>query len=205
MITTEIKGIPLEFITNSGVFSPSGVDKGTLSMLSKVEFLPTDKVLDLGCGYGVVGILASKLIGEHRVIMCDISEDALELAKRNAVQNGLVGENIFKSDGLDGITEDDFTLILSNPPYNADFSVAKRFIEKGFTKLASGGKMIMVTKRCEWYRNKLKAIFGNIRVDSIEGYYVFTSEKTSRSVYKKQKEKRRLSKKLEQKLKKRKR
>ena len=63
----------------------------------------------------------------------------------------------------------------------------------------------MVTKRCEWYRNKLKAIFGNIRVDSIEGYYVFTSEKTSRSVYKKQKEKRRLSKKLEQKLKKRKR
>lgn len=59
MIKTEIKEVSLEFETSNKVFSPSSIDMGTMAMLSQVEFQSTDKVLDLGCGYGVVGILAS--------------------------------------------------------------------------------------------------------------------------------------------------
>ena len=61
------------------------------------------------------------------------------------------------------------------------FTVAKRFIEKGFNRLKIGGKMYMVTKRKDWYKNKLISIFGGVRIHEIDGYYVFEAEKRSAS------------------------
>ncbi len=81
MIVTEIKNVKLKFETNSSNFSPNNIDCGTLAMLSIAEFLPDDKILDLGCGYGVVGILAAKLIGQENIMMCDSSETAVKQAK----------------------------------------------------------------------------------------------------------------------------
>lgn len=107
-------------------------------MLSLIDFSENDKVLDLGCGYGAVGILAGKKIGEQNVVMCDISEIAVSLAKRNAELNGIPNIDIRISNGFENIIENDFTLILSNPPYHTDFSVAKHFIEVGFKKLKIG-------------------------------------------------------------------
>lgn len=198
MIKTEIKNIPLKFETDSTIFSPAAIDIGTLSMLSAIEFSQTDKVLDLGCGYGTVGILAGKLIGEKNVVMCDISEKAVECAKQNAKLNGVPNLSVRLSNGFENITENDFTLILSNPPYHTDFSVAKHFIEAGFKKLIVGGRMVMVTKRLEWYKNKLSSVFGGVRVQEINGYYVFIAEKRSGYVKKKE-HKPALSKKLQRK------
>jgi len=174
---TEIKGISLQFHTDETVFSPGAVDRGTLAMLSTVEFTGEDKVLDLGCGYGVVGILAAKCIGSEKVTMLDIDEAAVDLARENARQNGVEGCRILQSDGFHQLEEKDFTLILSNPPYHVDFSVPKHFIEKGFNRLTVGGRMVMVTKRRDWYKNKLTAIFGGVKVSEIDGYYVFSSIK----------------------------
>lgn len=199
MITAEIKGIPLIFETDDKVFSPSSVDLGTLSMLSQVEFKSTDKVLDLGCGYGVVGILAGKLIGAENVIMCDISEDAIRLSKINAAKNNVENLKIIQSNGFENIEGSDFTLILSNPPYHADFSVPKHFIEAGFKKLALGGRMVMVTKRKDWYKNKLASVFGGVKVVEVNGYYIFIAEKRSSYVPRKQKAINHLSKKLQRK------
>ena len=177
MITANIKGSPLELETTPELFSPDSVDKGTLALLSRVEFTTGDKVLDLGCGYGVVGILAAKIIGQQNVVMSDISEQAIRLSKQNAVLNGVPDVKIVQSDGFRSLRDTDFTLILSNPPYHADFSVPKHFIEKGFNRLVLGGRMYMVTKRRDWYQNRLTAIFGGVRVDEIDGYYVFCAEK----------------------------
>lgn len=199
MIQAEIKGIKLEFETNENVFSPSGVDKGTLAMLSQVEFTSQDKVLDLGCGYGVVGILASKLIGSDHVVMCDISEVAVEASKKNGILNGIEHLNIVASDGLDQISESMFTKILSNPPYHVDFSVPKNFIEKGYQKLEVGGTMYMVTKRLDWYKNKLTSVFGGVKVLEIDGYYVFIAQKRLQTKRKPEK-KQQLSKKLARKM-----
>lgn len=205
--TVTIKNQTLSFLTNEKVFSPGALDAGTAAMLSVVEFLPEDKVLDLGCGYGPVGILAAKLTSPGQVAMCDISEDACRLAAENAVQNGISaayvtaeagvgnaagnatpaagdeipprteGLRILKSDGLSCIADRDYTKILSNPPYHTDFSVAKGFIEDGYSHLALGGVMYMVTKRREWYKNKLAAVFGGVHIDEIDGYFVFTAQK----------------------------
>jgi 16S rRNA (guanine1207-N2)-methyltransferase len=177
MIETQIKGIPLIFETSSKVFSPARIDQGTLAMLEQVSFSAGDKVLDLGCGYGVVGILAGKLLGPEQVVLCDVSEEAIALTRINARQNSLAQMQIIQSDGLDQITDVDFTIILTNPPYHADFSVPRRFIEDGWRKLAAGGKFYMVTKRKTWYKNKFIAVFGGIRIVESEGYYIFCAEK----------------------------
>lgn len=168
-------------------------------MLSVIDLSLNDKVLDLGCGYGVVGILAGKLIGEEKVIMCDISERAVECAKINAALNGVPHLSIRLSNGYQNVEENDFTIILSNPPYHADFSVPKNFIEVGFRKLAMGGKMVMVTKRLDWYKNKFISIFGGVSVQKIDGYYVFIAEKRSRVKKKKKEPAKSLSKKLRRK------
>lgn len=179
MITEVINGVQLVFETAKTSFSPVNVDKGTLAMLSSVNFSLSDKVLDLGCGYGVVGILAAKLIGEHNVVMSDIDERNIELSKKNAEINDVSGIKIILSDGFKDIQDKDFTIILSNPPYHTDFSIPKHFIEKGFNRLQIGGKMFMVTKRKDWYKNKLISIFGGTKIYEIEDYYIFCAEKRS--------------------------
>lgn len=180
MIKTKKKGIDLVFETSKGLFSPKDIDLGTLSMLSVVEFEENEKVLDLGCGYGAVGILAAKIVGEENVVMIDINEEAVKLSQKNASLNNVQGVKILKSDGFTNLDEKDFTLILSNPPYHTDFSVAKIFIEKGFNRLCTGGRMYMVTKRKKWYKNKLIAIFGGVQIWELNGYFVFLSiKKTS--------------------------
>lgn len=199
MISAEINYVSLKFETDPSNFSPNSIDTGTLAMLSAVDFLPNDKVLDMGCGYGVVGILAAKLIGGGNVTMCDISESAVRQAKINAEINGVPDINIKISDGFSNIPDNGFTLILSNPPYHTDFSVPKHFIEVGFKKLAVGGKMVMVTKRLDWYKNKLASVFGGVRVREINGYYVFISEKRRERVPKKEKAVGKLPKKLRKK------
>ena len=199
MIKIIIKEVGLQFDTSYDVFSPSAIDKGTSAMLAEVEFSPNDKVLDLGCGYGVVGILAAKMIGEDNVVMCDISEEAIRLAKKNAEHN-LVGKvNIVQSNGFEHIRENNFTIILSNPPYHTDFSVAKSFIENSFTRLILGGKLLMVTKRFDWYKNKITSVFGGCKVIEKDGYFVFVAEKRSDKKPIKKKIQQHLSKKLERK------
>jgi len=199
-IEEQVQGIDLVLHTNEEVFSPTAVDKGTRAMLSFVEFKEGDKLLDLGCGCGVVGIVAAKQIGANNVVMCDVSENAVQLSGQNAEANDVAGVTIRRSDGLKEISETGFTLILSNPPYHTDFAVAKGFIEDGFKKLAIGGKMVMVTKRLDWYRNKLSSVFGGVTVKEKDGYYVFFAEKRSNRAPKKEKKNQQvMSKKLQRK------
>lgn len=199
MISTKIKDIDMVFETAPSIFSPNSIDNGTLAMLSIIDFLPYDKVLDLGCGYGVVGILAGKLIGEENVIMCDISEQAIKYANINLHINHVLNIKIKLSDGYKNIEENDFTLILSNPPYHVDFSIPKHFIEVGFKKLVMGGKLVMVTKRLDWYKNKLISVFGGVKIHKINGYYVFVAEKRKQEIKEKKKAGNNLSKKLQRK------
>ncbi len=142
-------------------------------MLSCVEFQPDQKILDLGCGYGVVGLVAAAFAPPGQVWLVDKDPVAVRLSKENARLNGAPDVTVVLSDGFDGLGETGFDLILSNPPYQADFAVPKHFIEKGFNRLVIGGRMLMVTKRELWYRKKFTAIFGGVTVHPVDGYVVF--------------------------------
>ena len=178
-INVNILGEQLALETQKGLFSPEHADRGTMAMLSTLTLEPGMRVMDLGCGCGIVGITAARKCGAENVVMSDVDPNAVETAKKNAAANGAEGVKVVLSDGFDGVDEAGFDLILSNPPYQTDFAVAKKFIEKGFNRLKVGGKMVMVTKRLDWYRNKLKAIFGGVRVQEIDGYYVFEAQRRS--------------------------
>ncbi|WP_299460817.1 methyltransferase, partial [uncultured Gimesia sp.] len=154
----------LTFETSPELFSPKNLDRGTEAMLSTVAFEPGQRVLDLGCGYGVVGILAAKIVGPENVVMTDIEQTAVNLAQTNATRNQVAGVKIIQSDGFQDHNETDFDWILSNPPYHKDFSTAKNFIMKGFNRLKIGGHMVMVTRRRLWYQKKLTSIFGGTEV-----------------------------------------
>ena len=177
MISFQTDDIHLQLKTAPGLFSPGNPDTGTLAMLSCASFTSEDKVLDLGCGYGLVGIYIAKIIGGQHVTMSDIDESAVRLAKENTVVNDTPDITILLSDGFTNIPDSGYTLILSNPPYHSDFRIAKHFIEKGFNRLVIGGKMLMVTKRKEWYKNKFTAVFGGVQIREINGYTIFIAEK----------------------------
>jgi len=181
LLWAEIKGQNLVLETRKGLFSPEHIDRGTLAMLSHVDFVSGMRIMDLGCGCGVVGIAAAKITGEENVFMSDADPIAVETARRNAERNGVGGIDICVSDGFRDVGASGFDLILSNPPYQTDFSVAKGFIEKGFNRLKIGGRLCMVTKRREWYKNKLISVFGGVEIRETDGYYVFIAQRRSMS------------------------
>ena len=179
LLQVEILGQQVSLETRPGLFSPEHVDRGTLAMLSHVKIASGMRIMDLGCGCGVVGIVAAKIAGEENVFMSDADPMAVATARRNAERNGVSGVHICVSDGFQSVDASGFDLILSNPPYQTDFSVAKGFIEKGFNRLKIGGKLYMVTKRRAWYKNKMISVFGGVEIRETDGYYVFIAERRS--------------------------
>lgn len=181
MYQVELSGKIIEIDTDVSLFSPEGPDKGTLSMLEHANFTAEDKVLDLGCGAGIVGLAAcSAGVNPTNVTMTDVDFKATEYARKNMARAGFSDATIVCGDALSAVSDGDYTVILSNPPYHTDFKVAKTFIEKGFNRLKIGGRMLMVTKRRDWYKNKMISVFGGVKIyEHDNGYLVFESMKRS--------------------------
>ncbi|MFK7821796.1 MAG: class I SAM-dependent methyltransferase [Planctomycetaceae bacterium] len=177
-VIANVQGVEFELRTHPDLFSPKRIDAGTRAMLDCVELGADDRLLDLGCGYGVVGIYAAHVLGETNVCMLDADATAVEISQANATACGFPNLCIEQSDGFRSFHETGFTKILSNPPYHADFSVPKHFILKGFNRLEIGGQMWFVTKREKWYRNKLRSVFGNAKSQTRDGYFVMHATKT---------------------------
>lgn len=171
-----VVGTNLHFKTGEKLFSTTGPDLGTLAMLSKTKIEEEDKVLDLGCGYGFVGITLKVEYPLIEVHMVDNDPLAVEYAKKNNTLNNL-NIKTWLSDGFSNVEDEDYTKILSNPPYHADFSVPKKFIEDGFNHLVLGGQLIMVVKRLLWYKNKMTTVFGGVTITPVDDYFVLISEK----------------------------
>ena len=178
---TDINGVCLQMTAESGLFSPDHADQGTLAMLSAIELEQEQKLLDLGCGYGIVGIYAANFCQPENVWMLDKNVRAIEMSRINAAANGVETINILQSDGPEILLETghqaSFDWVLSNPPYHEDFSIARRFIETSYKLLKTGGKLVLVVKRLDWYKNKLRSVFGGAKILSINGYYVLIAEK----------------------------
>ena len=181
LIEIEINGESLVFSTSAGLFSPSSADAGSLAMLNSVDFEAGQKVLDLGCGYGLVGIYAARKTGSGTVWMLDIDPEAIENCRINASINSIQIADFICADGPEilfkmGLSSS-FDYILSNPPYHTDFSVARRFIESSYRLLSDEGFLVMVVKRLTWYRNKIRSVFGGVIVKQVGEYFILSAQK----------------------------
>ncbi len=176
MLNIHYQATALQFETDPEVFSPSGLDLGTESMMEQLHTQDGLRVLDLGCGFGFVGIYLATQYPHDQVTMVDVDQNAVGLSKMNAQRNQ-VTPTILQSNGFENLAGQTFDLILSNPPYHTDFAVAKSFIEGAHRQLAMNGHLYMVTKRRKWYENKIQSTFGNVQVTELNDYCVFYAEK----------------------------
>ena len=180
MYEAEFNGKSIKVATKVSLFSPQGADRGTVAMLRHADFTPEDKVLDLGCGTGIVSLAACCFgVEPANITMTDVDPEACSCSRENMEDNGFAGANIVCGDALEAVTDKGYTVILSNPPYHTDFKVAKTFIEKGFNRLSLGGRMLLVTKRKDWYKNKMISVFGGVKIFEEDGYFIFMSTKRS--------------------------
>jgi 16S rRNA (guanine1207-N2)-methyltransferase len=180
-VETRINGIDFRFETGSGVFSKRQLDFGTKLLIETVivkEGKPAGRLLDLGCGYGPVGIAFKRISPALSVVMCDVNSRALELAKNNAAANNVQYVDVRLSNGLSEITGQ-FDLILTNPPIRAGKSTVYRFFEESFDALKNGGRLYCVIQKKQGAPsafNKLQELFNNCDIIARSaGYWILSS------------------------------
>ena len=177
-ITAVLQRRAFEFFTAPGVFSKSRVDKGTELLANSMQIKENAKVLDMGCGIGILGIVAAKVFNAD-VILVDINERAISLAKQNAKLNSVKAE-IRKSNLYENVQEK-FDAIIVNPPQKAGKKVCHAIIEQALQHLNTGGILQLVARHNKGgssLSKKMQAVFGNVQeLAKQSGYRVYCSKK----------------------------
>ncbi|ABV09559.1 class I SAM-dependent methyltransferase [Streptococcus gordonii] len=171
-------GHPMTFLTDAGVFSKKMIDYGSQVLLSTIDFSKGDTILDLGCGYGPLGLTLVKSQAVKATLV-DINLRALDLARKNAELNKVSAE-IFQSNVYDQVTGI-FDHIISNPPIRAGKQVVHQVITGSFEHLTLGGDLTIVIQKKQGApsaKAKMEEVFGNCEVvKKDKGYYILRSEK----------------------------
>lgn len=171
-------GESFSFMTDSGVFSKKMIDYGSQVLLNCLAFEYGDSLLDVGCGYGPLGIALSKVQGVSAT-MVDINNRALDLAKQNAAKNG-VAPAIFQSNLYENV-EGAFNHIISNPPIRAGKAVVHEVLQGAYEHLVDGGDLTIVIQKKQGApsaKAKMEDVFGNCEVvKKDKGYYILRSIK----------------------------
>lgn len=174
----------INFVTSNAVFSKKQIDFGTNLMIKtflKLEKDEKKKVLDIGCGYGVVGITLAKFFNNIKVTMADINERAVELSKENLIKNKLADRIDVVQSNIYNKIEGKFDFILSNPPIRAGKAVIYEIYEKAYEHLEEGGKLYVVIQKKQGAnssKEKIESIFGNCEmVKRDAGYQILVAKK----------------------------
>lgn len=178
--TAVLRGMELRFRTDRAVFSRERVDPGTRLLAEAMRIGPADIVLDLGCGYGVLGIVAGRLAPHGRVYMVDRNERAARLAGANAERNGVRNAEVRVGDGTGPVAGIRFDVILMNPPVRAGKAEVHRLVAEAGQALAPGGSLWVVIGNKQGapsLKRHLRAVFRELEdVDRKGGYHVYRVE-----------------------------
>ena len=182
-ITFEINGITMKLLTDNGVFSKNNVDEGSYAFLKVL--LPLDlgnRILDLGCGYGTIGLTLAKAHEEARITLADVNPRAVALCERNAgLLNLSPRVTILQSDIYEKI-EGPYDSIVVNPPIRAGKKVTYRMYEEAKQYLIDGGSLYIVIRKAQGAESASKyieTIFGNVTLLKREkGYYIYRATKS---------------------------
>lgn len=171
-------GTPMTFLTDAGVFSKKMVDYGSQVLLNALEVNSGKTLLDVGCGYGPIGLTLAKVYGV-KASLIDINSRALDLAQQNAEKNKVVAR-IFQSNIYENVTGV-FDYIVSNPPIRAGKSVVHTIIEGASQHLVSGGRLTIVIQKKQGApsaKTKMEEVYGNCQIlKKDKGYYILESVK----------------------------
>jgi 16S rRNA (guanine1207-N2)-methyltransferase len=169
-----------EFTTDNGVFSKTGVDRGTQVLLSALQGEPLHgSLLDMGCGYGVLSVVLKTLFPDTTVTSADINPRAVELTELNCERNDAPCR-VLVSDGFSQLKES-YDAVITNPPIRTGKKVIYRMFEDAYSHLKKDGCLYAVIRKqqgAESAVKKFNEIFGNCEITAREkGYWVLKSRK----------------------------
>ena len=169
---TAFAGGTFRFACDRGVFSINELDEGTRILLSSLPPL-AGRILDLGCGWGPVGVILGCKYPEAQIVMSDVNERAAALAEKNLALNGVKNARVVVSDGLEKV-EGTFDAVITNPPIRAGKQVIYRLFDEALSRLAPGGRLYIVIRRQQGAASALRYLKkANARVIEREkGYWV---------------------------------
>lgn len=177
-LKVELLGQQMTFLTDAGVFSKKMIDYGSRVLLSALEFNKKEMLLDVGCGYGTLGLTLAKA-QELEVTLVDINQRALDLARKNADANQ-VSADIFQSNVYEQVTGQ-FHHIISNPPIRAGKQVVHEVISGSYDHLLADGDLTIVIQKKQGApsaKTKMEEVFGNCEtLKKDKGYYILRSVK----------------------------
>jgi 16S rRNA (guanine1207-N2)-methyltransferase len=182
VITDTVRSLEVRLVTEAGVFSRERIDVGTRLLIKHLEVRPTDRVLDLGCGYGAVGVVVAALASEGQVTLVDINQRAVALAQENLILNGIHNAQILQGDGFTPVAGQAFDLIALNPPIRAGLRVIHPLLEQAREHLTSAGRFYLVGRTRQGVvrlAEKMRSVFGNVEeVAKGGGYRVYLSRRS---------------------------
>ncbi|CAM4214954.1 class I SAM-dependent methyltransferase [Lederbergia lenta] len=178
----ELKGNAFRFKTDQGVFSKKEVDFGSRFLIEKFEIANVEgPVLDVGCGYGPIGLSLAKVYSDRSFHLVDVNERAIALAKENAMLNQVENIDVYESDRFNGIGLKNFAAILTNPPIRAGKQVVHDILERSYHHLVPGGELWVVIQKKQGAPSaqvKLEEVFDNVEVVAKrKGYYIIKASK----------------------------
>lgn len=159
----ELRGVSLAFSSTWGLFSPKTIDAGTHLLIEQLDIQEGDSCLDLGCGYGAIGVTLAKCVQTATVYMVDKDFIAVDYARKNVKQNQLQNCHVLLSNGFSHLPDIQFDLIASNLPANVGKELLQIFLNDAKQHLKPNGRLYVVTisgLRAFIKRNFL-TIFGN--------------------------------------------
>lgn len=161
--STNMRGFDLTFASTWGLFSPKMIDSGTRLLTDYMEIEESDQCLDLGCGYGAIGIVMAKIAREADVYMVDKDFVAVEYAKYNVQQNDLTNCHVLLSNGFSHLSDIKFDVIASNLPANVGKEMFHVFLSDAKRFLRSNGRLYVVTISGlkEFIKRNFRKFFGN--------------------------------------------
>jgi len=161
--TDVLAGERLEFVTTWGLFSPRRIDDGTRLLLDHAEVQPADRCLDLGCGYGPIGLTFARKAYQGHCTLVDKDFVAVEYSRRNAELNGLANVDCLLSNGFAQIAGRRFDVIASNLPAKVGRELLYTYLLDAWDQLNPGGRLyvVTITGLRRFIEKGLKEVFGN--------------------------------------------
>lgn len=159
----ELLGHRLHFHTTWGLFSPKGIDEGTRLLLDHIEVRPDDRAIDLGCGYGPIGLAIAKSAPQGHCTLVDKDFVAVEYARRNAAANAIDNVDILLSNGLAHVPPGSFTLAVTNLPAKANKEHYYLFFHDIHERLEPGGRfyIVVISGLRKFIARAFVEVFGN--------------------------------------------
>ena len=175
--TTELQGETLKFETTYGIFSPKEIDDGSRLLLRHIKIEKDFKCVDLGCGYGPIGLWMAKQAPDGSVVMLDKDFVAVEYANKNCKINNLPNASARLSNGFSSLKNEKYDLIVSNIPAKVGNEMLYLFLYDAYHHLKPGGKFVVVTVNGlrHFCKRTFNEVFGNYKKEKQGKAYTISS------------------------------